>query len=721
MPRIELSFSTSTVTLILFVIIVGLLAFALYRYTLPPVTRFRRLLLAVLRTAALSLMLLLLFEPLARFVFTSTQPPVVAVLIDNSKSMRIVDRTGNRAEQLAALLHNDHANVVPPATELRAYTFGSQWKAHDLHGKDPLRLDGDATDISSALHALTQERDQYNIQAAILITDGNYNSGPNPVYEAEQLGFPLFTVGLGDSAEQKDLLITKVLANEIVYGEIPTPVDVTVKSSGFGSERAEVTLLEGGKEVHRSGLMLEPGTREYHVQLTYTPEDPGMKKLTVVVSTLPGELTAQNNRRTLYVRVLKSKLRVVLLAGTPGPDVSVIRQTFAEDKNINIRSFTQRVPAGFYEGQLPSPVIDSADCLVLVGFPTAATTDASLEMVRLALVQNLRPVLFIAGRTVDNGRLRAVLPVLPFTPVTGSSLEQYVSAQPSDAQRNNPILAVGSSQGSDAWLRLPPIFKTEFLYRARAEATVLAFTKVQNIVLTDPLVLARNVNRQRSIAVLGYGLWRWRLMTQGDPTTQNLLSSFLANSIRWLTNREDNRPVRVVPSKDSYMQGEPVDLLGQVYDASAQPVDNAQLHIFLRHGESEVETVLRPIGNGRYEASVDGLEEGDYVYRAVARSDGQPFGEDNGKFSIGEVNLEFQDTRMNAALLRELAYRTGGRYLAIAEFKDLGGILRTLPSFTPHELSRTKVIEIWNWQYTLAMIILLLALEWFIRKRSGML
>jgi hypothetical protein len=234
-------------------------------------------------------------------------------------------------------------------------------------------------------------------------------------------------------------------------------------------------------------------------------------------------------------------------------------------------------------------------------------------------------------------------------------------------------------------------------------------------------VLTRNVNRQRSIAVLGYGLWRWRLMTQGDPTTQNLLSSFLANSIRWLTTREDDRPVRVAPSKDSYMQGEPVDLIGQVYDASAQPVDNAQLRVLLRHGESEVETLLRPIGNGRYEASVGGLEEGDYVYRAVARSDGLPFGEDNGKFSIGEVNLEFQDTRMNVGLLRELASRTGGRYLAIAEFKDLGGILRTLPSFTPHEMSRTKVIEIWNWQYTLAVIVLLLALEWFIRKRSGML
>ena len=344
MPHIELSFTTSASVLVLLILAAGFIAFLFYRYTLPPVSRTQRLILALLRTAALSLIFLLLFEPLVKLIFASVQPPVLAVLIDNSKSMRITDRTGSRAEQLASIVRDDLTNATPASAELRAYTFGSQWKVHTLSGKDSLRLDDDATNISAALHMLAQERDRDNIQAALLITDGAYNSGPNPLYEAEQLGFPMFTVGVGDSAEQKDLLITRVIANEVVYSETPTPVDITVKSTGFGGDRVQVTLLESGKEVQRSQLILEPGTREYQVRLTYTPEEPGVKKLTAVVSSLRGELTAQNNRRTLYVRVLKSKLRVVMIAGTPGPDVSVLRQTLIEDRNIDVRSFTQRFP-----------------------------------------------------------------------------------------------------------------------------------------------------------------------------------------------------------------------------------------------------------------------------------------------------------------------------------------------------------------------------------------
>ncbi len=76
---------------------------------------------------------------------------------------------------------------------------------------------------------------------------------------------------------------------------------------------------------------------------------------------------------------------------------------------------------------------------------------------------------------------------------------------------------------------------------------------------------------------------------------------------------------------------------------------------------------------------------------------------------------------MNATLLSQIANRSGGRYLSPAELPALSGILGTLPYFGPRDVTRVQELELWNWQYTLAIIILLLALEWFLRKRSGML
>jgi hypothetical protein len=721
MPRIELSSTTSLAVIIMLGIVAAAIAYFFYRYTLPPVPRATRFLLTVLRTAALFLLCLLLFEPLARLLFSSTRPPILAVLIDDSRSMRLIDRLGDRAKELRTILRGDLSRFLPPGGALQAYTFGSQWKPRDLSTKDSLRLDEEATDISAALSSLAREREQHNIQAAVLLTDGNYNLGQSPLYDADGLGMPVYTVGIGDTSEQKDLLITRIATNDIVFSETPTPVNVTVKSTGFGGQRVEVILSEAGRELSRTSLKLEPGTHEYQASLTYSPTGTGGKKYTVFVSSLSGELTRENNRKSFSVRILKSKLRVVMIAGAPSADVSMIRQLLTEENNLAVACFTQRRPSGFYEGQLPPRLVDSADCLLLLDFPTHTTSPATLELIRVQLVDRSLPVFFIDGKNVDRERLGALLPVLPFTVLAASSQEQLVSVRPPDAQRSNPIINIFGSRGTNLWSRLPPLFRTTTTYRAKAEATVLAYAEVQNVPLADPILLTRSVNRQRSLALLAYGLWRWRLMTTGDSEAELALPTFLANSIRWLTTEEERRLVRVRTSKDAYTLGEPIEFLGQVYDASAQPVDDAHTRVIIRRGERTSETILRPVGNGRYEGAVDGLGEGEYTFNATAHIDNLSLGEDRGTFSVGGLNLEFEETRMNSTLLRQLAYRTGGKYFTPGSLADLMPTLRSQASFIPRQVIRTQELDLWNWQYMLATIVLLLGLEWFLRKRNGML
>ena len=721
MPGIEFGFTTSAVIVLLLAAVAVGIASLFYRYTLPPVPRATRIVLVALRAASFFFILTLLFEPIMRLVFSSTQQPVLAVLLDNSKSMSIVDKAGNRAEQLNALVRDGELSGLSDRLALRYYTFGGKLNQRDAFSPEMLTLSEDATDISAALRTLATERERNNIQAALLVTDGAYNIGQNPIYQAEELAIPLYTIGIGDSTEQKDLLITKLLANDRVYNESPTVVDVTLKSSGYNGERVEVTLSEGTRELDRKTVTLADGTREYAVQFSYVPEGEGVKRYTVRVSSLPGELTTANNQRSFLVRVLKSKLRVLILAGSPSPDLSIIKQTLAEEKNITVRSFAQRSQGGFYEGPLQQTAVDSADCFVLIGFPVTSTEASTLNMLRSAIDQRKTPMLFVNGKMVDDTKLRMFASELPFTTVSTAPQEQYVFIQPSEAQKNHPVMKVSEDEASDAWTRLPPIFKTSGIYRAKPEATVLGVCKIQNIVTGEPLLLARNVSRHRSIAMLGYGIWRWRLMAQGTSGTERLLSTFLANSIRWLTTRDDDRPVKVTPTKDAFTQGEPVEFTGQVYDASAQPVENAQLRVTVERQGAQSELLLRSIGGGRYEGAFEGLPEGDYTFKAQANSDGANLGEDRGRFSVGGLDLEFQDTRMNASLLRQLAFRTGGRYLAPADLSGLAQDLAGRASFTPREVTRASSLELWNWLYTFGAIIVLLGLEWFIRKRRGML
>lgn len=715
MPTINLDFSVTTVVVLFLVLVACVVAAYYYRTTLPPVPRWKRLLLVALRASALSLVLMLIFEPLLSLVRSFMRPPVLAVLIDDSRSMLIKDGMGAREEILRALIHDPLFSRIANRAELRWYTFGERLTERDF--PDSLGLDQEATDISAALKQLGEQKERNNIHAALLVTDGVFTLGQNPLYEAEKLGMPVYTVGIGDSSEQRDVLITKAITNDLVYAETETPVDVTIKSSGFGVKNVEVVLLEGNKELQRIAVRLQDGTREYPVPLSYVPEGEGMKKYTVRVSGLDGELTFDNNRKVFFARVLKSKLRVLML-GVPGPDLSILKQTFAEEKNITVQSFTQHPRGGWLDRRPNRQSIDSADCLVLVGLPTTATDEQTLQLLRSATMEGGIPLIFIDGKGVDEVRLRQLSSVLPFLPSPSTQAEQLVFLQPSATQKNHPIM---NPNIEGVWERLPPVFGKQSLYRPKPEAVVLGTARIQNVVTPDPLMLIRSVNRQKSLAILGYGIWRWRLMAQGNPDTENVLSTILANSIRWLTTREENKPVKVTPTKDLYTQGEPVEFLGQVYDASARPVDNAELLVAATQGERQFETVLRPIGNGRYEGAIDGLAEGEYAYRATAAGDGQSLGQDNGRFSVGELNLEFLDTKMNISLLRLLASRTGGEYYSPGDLSGLDGDLASRRDFIEKEVHTSTELELWNWQYMLAAIIALFALEWFIRKRSGML
>lgn len=721
MPHIELSFTTSAFTIILLLAAAATASYLIYRFTLPPVSVARRLLLTLLRTTALSLLLIFLFEPLFRFVVTSQRQPVVGILVDNSKSMAIQDRTGDRHKELRQILFSPQIEGLASRGEGRYYTFGSTVKAIGPAILDSVPGTEDATDISSALRSLSTDKEQQNIDAALLVTDGSYNLGQNPIYAAEQLGIPVYTIGVGDSSEQKDVLVTRVVANDLVYNETQAPVDVTIKSSGFTDEHVEVTLSEGTRALDRKTVTLSSGTREYRLPLSYTPEGDGLKKYTVRISALPGELTTKNNSKPFYAKVLKSKLRVLIIAGAPSPDLSVIKQTLSEDRNITVHSLTQKLPTGFYEGTLTSQLLDSADCIMFVDFPTSSTSRAPLDLIATPILQRGKPLFFVGGKQVDFGKLQVFGSIMPFRVQGISTEEEYVFFQPSESQRSNPILSIPQTEDLGAWNKLPPIFKTQTSFAARPEATTLGFSRVQGVLLKEPLMLTRNLNKQKSFVVLGYGLWRWRLMTQGTPETERLFSTFLVNAIKWLTTRDDSKPVTVATTKESYTQGEQVEFVGQAYDANAEPVDNAQLRVTVRQAEKEFPTVLRPIGSGRYEGSIDGLGEGDYTFKATALTDGQQLGEDNGRFAVGELNLEFQDTRMNAQLLRQIAKGTGGRYYSSNDLSTLVDDITTQPSFISRKTLHATALELWNWQYSLATLILLFGAEWFIRKRSGML
>ncbi len=721
MPELHLSFSLRLVFFLLGAACSVAFSLFAYRFTVPSISSSLRYSLVTLRSFALFLLFIFFGEPVLSLIVRSVYPPVVAVLIDNSGSMTIKDRSGRREETLHSILRSDIWQQLGEKGKVAYMVFDEKVRAVASNPGDSLTLNGEMTDIAGALKEIKRMAVSSNLHAAVLLTDGNSTIGTNPLYEAEDLGIPVFAIGIGDTNEQKDVLIRKVLTNEIAYIGTTVPVNVTVHSAGYTGTQVRVSLNDGSETLDEKQLTLEHGARDYVVPLTMVPRKEGIRKFTVNVSRLPDELTVQNNQMSFSTKILRSKLRVVLIAGSPSEDAAFIRRLLADDKNIEATFYFERKDGQWYDGPPAPQTFNDADCLLLIGFPGEGSSPSILSLVSNA-VQAGKPFLLVLSRTIDFAKLQTLEAFLPFSGQKISSNELQVFASIPEDQNINPMLRIEEREKTgDLWAQLPPIFQMQGSFRPKPESEVLATARLQAIPLNTPLIVSRNTGGKKAIAVLGYGLWRWQMMSDAGSIAARVPAGFVSNAIRWLTTREDMRKIRIAPSKESFTSQDPIEFVAQIYDENYVPVDNARVEVRAeRRGESSL-IALDALGNGQYQGAFDHLPEGEYTFEGKAVLDGKELGNDRGSFSVGGLQAEYLETRMNKQLLEQMAEHTGGKYYTPAHYGTLAKDISSLPNFKSKELSTAKEYELWNSRWMLAFALLVFALEWFIRKRSGML
>lgn len=715
----NLSFQTPFYLVLLFVVVSFAVSYYMYRHTVPMVTRVKRLILTLLRGTALTFVLLAICEPIVQIISSQIRKPVIAVLADNSLSMSQTDALGNKEQILSSLLRSEALKDFSSSADVKLFSF-----SHSVTpiGGESLQVNGGTTNISSALQTSLKNID--NLHGIILVSDGNYTEGSNPLYDAEKSRIPIFTIGIGDTSDQKDISISKLTANSIAYVSTAIPVDATIKISGIPKQNVTVLLLEDGKKLSEQIISVSSlnGISEIPIQFSYTPASDGMKKLSVAVSSISGELTTKNNSRSVLVKVLKNKLNVVVVAGTPSADVSAVMQTLHTDKNINAPLFYQ-LPNGEFKSPKENISLQlsltAADCIILIGFPSAQTTESSISTISQSILSRSIPVLFIASRTLNLQKIRILETLLPFSVSSNRLDEQSVLPNVFQKTRLHQLLADDAS----VWEKLPPVFYSIQTFSPKPEAHNLLGVKIQNVPLNDPLFVTRNIAGAKSAAILGYGIHRWKLLAGSTAETKSFFDVWFSSLVRWLATREQDKFVHIEPSKEFYSQGEPIEFSAQVYNQSYRPIDNAGVNLTIhskQHGQ-RYESILTPLGSGRYEGTIESLPEGEFTFSGVAIHDGDTLGISNGRISIGEQSIEFAETKMNKPLMKQIASASGGTYDDAASFDNLLHQILLRKEMKPQVLDQSNEYELWNLPSFLTVIVLLFGVEWIIRKQSGML
>ena len=647
--------------------------------------------LATLRALAVGLLAFLLLGPLLRSTDTRTQRPTVIIA---------EDRSASAADELATV-----APALDALAERLAGTFDVQRLA--LGERVRARVPGDttldaATDIAAALDFAREQYPPELLAGIVVATDGIFNQGADPTYAAEALGAPVYALPLGDTTPQRDLAIREVLHNRIAYLGDRLEVQVDVLASGLSGAGATVTLEpvgSGGGAVQREGLRFARARDFQTVRFEVTPTRAGLQRYRVSVSAAGDERNRSNNTREIFVDVLDARQRVLILAAAPHPDVSALRR--ALDNNRNYDTDFRLIDR--FDGR-----VDEVDLVIFHGL---AGNGAAVEPIIRRLDARGAGRLFVTGANPGAGAL-ALQGLLRLAAKPGSA--NAVTPQLNPAFRLFTVDALWA----DRLAAFPPVQAPFGEYGPLAAGEALLRQRVGRVDTDYPLLALGEVAGAKTGVFVGEGLWRWRLAEFQAHGSHEAFDGLIAATVQYLALRDDKRPFRVTPSQRVYTTNDDVRLQGELYNASFQLVNEPDVAVRVTEAGGAQYDYLMDRAGGAYQLRVGRLPAGDYRYRANTSYGGVAHVAE-GAFSIQRIDLETAVTTADWDLLRRVSAARGGRTVRADALDALADELIAATTAKPVLYQRVRTRPLIDWPWLLAIVLALLSVEWFFRRRLG--
>lgn len=280
----------------------------------------------------------------------------------------------------------------------------------------------------------------------------------------------------------------------------------------------------------------------------------------------------------------------------------------------------------------------------------------------------------------------------------------------------HPALA-GNSPFTSDWRELPPVVGGLGNFNVKPAAQVAVKLSRESLGLTEdePALALWQMSRQHGAAFFCWGLYRWKLQERGGETP--FYDQLLPRLVSWLIAPAEERRVRIQTTKRLYSGGERVKFAAQVYGADFIPRDDAAINLRVTSGSRAEVVAMRNRGNGRYVGELNPWAEGDYSFAGTAMARTDTLGSDRGMFAVEAFNVELVDTRARFDVLKGIAISSRGHFV---HFERADSLLSSL-NFRPEIVMTRRELPLWNRAFMIWVIIALLAGEWILRKRSGML
>ncbi len=327
------------------------------------------------------------------------------------------------------------------------------------------------------------------------------------------------------------------------------------------------------------------------------------------------------------------------------------------------------------------------------------------------------PRSFAEGK-YGNTVIEAMLPVVLAAPEGGDNSELMFKPDPTIEGMLSGIWALDSDPERDGaiWDGLPELFGVNRFVMTRAGATVLARVKGTSGKFEGQPLFAWQRYGEGTCAVLATGeTWQWQMLTEnGDDTHER----FWRQVVRGLV-KDVQAPISLVSGGEELTVGDTRRLAFLVRDSlftareglatevRLTDPDGNDLHLPVEESISEA---------GMYSVEFDPERAGMHLAHLSARdAQGNVVGSLEEAVMVHSDHREFQNARYNPSFLKAIAAHSGGAFTTLEELDELAAKI----PWTDNESEHLDRFHLWHFPPFYFAVVILLAVEWYLRRTKG--
>ncbi|MBL0314819.1 MAG: hypothetical protein IPP69_03225 [Flavobacteriales bacterium] len=650
--------------------------------------------LGLFRFACVTILAIFLLKPLIRLISYDVEKPVIVIAQDDSESI-VVGKD-------SSYYRNEYANKLRELVT----QFGDDYEIKTLHfgdqvseGLDSLSFTDQLTDFSGLLDEIYTRYSGRNLGAIIIASDGLYNKGSNPVFAYKKLNVPVYTVALGDTTVYKDILISEVATNRLAYLGNKFPMEITVEGRKAAGANAVLTVSKKGNVLHSSNIAFSGDRYTTTIPLTFDATETGLQKYSVHLSGIDGEMTLANNHKDVFIDVLDSRQKVLILAYAPHPDINAMRDAIASNESYKVDVKL----AKDFNGN-----INEYSLVIFHQLPAAGSMGQSI--ITNALEQKI-PSLFVWGNATDYNAFNKMN--------LGYSLNGYMNNATDIGGyfAEEFTLFTLDEQVRNMFRNMPPLTVPFGDYTFSPGVSPLIYQQVGQIKTRKPLISFNKVNDTKVGLIAGEGIWRWKLTAFQQFESHDAFHQLITKLVQYSSAKEDKSLLRVNGKNDFY-ENEQIIFDAELYNQSYEAITNKEIGMRIISEDGKEYNYLFSVTGNRYRLNAGQLPVGNYNYEASVNGE-STIPKERGEFSISPLQLEVVHTIADHRLMYQLAADNNGEMIYPSALSSLTELIKNKKDIVSVSYENKQLNELINYRWILALILLLLSAEWLLRKRAG--